>query len=102
MITLCTDDGKQLVDSCMEMMVHIMSGKTVSAKFESITFEIRLRPTINDIMWSPQYLVQLNDALLDTDEFLEPVGRVSKTEIDRAIEENSKGEKQSKTIAQAS
>lgn len=45
----------------------------VSAELESVNFEVHLCRKLDDIVSSPTYLVEVNEALLDTDMFLEAV-----------------------------
>lgn len=66
--------------------MQAMADQMVSGKFESVDFEISLCQTLENLVWSPRYLVKGPEALLDTDTFLEPVSHVVKSEADNVID----------------
>lgn len=86
MMTPGRDSGKPHGDSRMTAMMQTIADKTVPAKLESIEFEIHVRQTPSKIASSPGYLFKVTEALLDTDEVLEPVAHMVKTEADKVTE----------------
>lgn len=74
------DNHKPYGHSLIDAIVQSMDNKTVWAKFESVDFETHLRKTLNNIVSSPRKLVKMAKALLDTEEFLERLAHVVKTE----------------------
>lgn len=85
-----SDDERRYGDSRMATMVQGMVDSEVSAKCESVNFEVPLRRTIHNILLSPRCLVKVTEALLEADEFLEPVAHMVRTKADRAIKASSK------------
>lgn len=81
-------------------MIQAMTDKVMSAKFESVDFEISLRQKIVDIMSLPRYLMNVTEALLETDEFPDPVGYAVKTETYMVVEASAKREKRIKISAE--
>lgn len=67
------DDGIANADSRVGRMMHALVDKTLSSKLVSDHFKIRFPQTLDDAVSSPRYLVKVAQALLDTNEFLEPI-----------------------------
>lgn len=80
----------------MAALMQARADKTVSEKFEYVTFEIWRRRKINDIVFLPRCLMRVIETLSETDEFLEPVAQMVRMEANRITEVRSKREEQFK------
>lgn len=95
-MTVGPDNGKPYSDGRMTAITQATVHKTVSAKFETVNFEIDLHQTLDYMVSSIHYVVRVTKALLDTDKFLEPVVYVVRTEADKIIDVSKKREEQIK------
>lgn len=80
------DDGKPYGNIRIASMMQAMVYKTVSAKCESVEFEIHLHQTPENFVLSSKSLIKVAEALLGSDEFLEPIAHVVKAEAGRVSE----------------
>lgn len=83
-------DGKTYGSTCMSAMMQAMVSKTVSARSESVYFEIRIQQTMNKFSSSLQYLGKMTEKLLRTDKFLKPIANMVRAETDKVVKARSK------------
>lgn len=76
----------------MAAVLQVKADKTVSTKFESVDFDISSRQTLDDIVSSPQYFMNVTKTLPVTVEHLKRIAYLVKTEIERVINVSPKRE----------
>lgn len=82
-------------------MMQVMADKTVSAQFESVSFEFRPRQKLEDIVLSDRYFFKVTKTLMDTHQFLKRVAQVFKTEAAKVLEGSTRRADRMKRFASA-
>lgn len=82
MVTPCPADSTLFCDSHMTAIMQAKVDQTGTAKSGYVNYEIRLRQTIDDIVWSLRFIVNLLRALLETDNYLAPATQVFTKDAD--------------------
>lgn len=92
-------NGRPYINTRMATIIQIVVDKTSSENFESIHLEICPRQALDDIIWSPYYLIKVTEAFFDTDELREQVPSVVKPEVRALLGVSSKKEERIETFA---
>lgn len=95
------DEAKPYSNILILAMVQPMVDKMVSAKFEYVNFEFFLCQTIDNMESSPIYLLKDTEVLSETEEGLQIVAHVVKTETGRLTDTSSKYGERIKRLAWA-
>lgn len=74
--------------------------KTVKDKLSSTKFKEELNETVENVITKPAYTKRVTVALLDSDEFIDPVAMLVKTDKDKKLEATSKREHQSRCFVE--
>lgn len=82
-------------------MIQVVIDKVVSARFESVNYEFRLRKAIAVNVSSLLYIVKVSETLMEHDKFRKSVAQVVKTEASRVMPASSNPEEQIKRFARA-
>lgn len=89
-----------LQDSRTAAGLQAIIDRAIRTELHSVQFDIRLRRTIDEIVSSPQYLLKVTVAILNTDDFLTPVAPVVKSAASKALKAAQKRqERKTKLLA---